>query len=95
MWILVSILETVIIFTITLSGSIFFASYLKVHYGIILIAVQVILARKYAAFYNIRMPEHQFIITVWKMESIVIINSFYRENLASSQPLPSGKNLSV
>lgn len=46
-WILVTIIETVIVLAINLGGSIYYSASLDTFYGAILIAVQVIVARKY------------------------------------------------
>lgn len=45
-WIMLSLIETVIVFATSLGGSIYFAQFLDIYYGIPLIAIQVIVASK-------------------------------------------------
>lgn len=47
MWILISIMETVVLLAITTAGSIYFAVTLEEYYGISIIVLQIIVSCKY------------------------------------------------
>lgn len=49
-WILVTIIETVVILATNLGGSIYYSASLDTYYGVIVIAVQVIVACKYSYY---------------------------------------------
>lgn len=64
-WILVTIIETVVILATNLGGSIYYSASLDTYYGVIVIAVQVIVACKYSYYLScISWPKQLFLY--WK-----------------------------